>query len=102
LSVSIVVGTELPTNPFLHRYHPDHDNKDAEFLNFRAEAYQVVRSVQLVFSTEDPLGREPPGWGDSIVGGAFSEAITGLHKNAIFTSGNFRLRRVSAVATLNQ
>lgn len=102
LSASIVVGTELPTNPFLHRYHPDHDNKDAEFLNFRAEAYQVVRSVQLVFASEDPLGRDPPGWGDSIVGGTFSEAITGLHKNAIFTSGQFRLRRVSAVATLNQ
>lgn len=102
LSATIVVEPDLPTNPFLHRYHPDHDNLDAQFLNFRLEAYQVVRNVQFSFATEDPLGRTPPGWGDSIVGGSFSESITGLHKNTIFTSGSFRLRRVSAVPTLNQ
>lgn len=102
LTATLVVGSELPTNPFLHRYHPDHDNLDAEFLNFRAEAFQVVRSMQFAFTQEDPLGRNPPGWGDTIVGGLFSESITGLHKNAIFTSGQFRLRRVSAVPMLNQ
>jgi hypothetical protein len=102
LSATVAIGTTLPTNPFLHRYHPDHDNLDAEFLNFRAEAYQVVRSMQFTFTQQDPLGRNPPGWGDSIVGGRFAESITGLHKNAIFTSGQFRLRRVSAVPTLNQ
>jgi hypothetical protein len=102
LSTTIVVEPELPTNPFLHRYHPDHDNLDAQFLNFRLEAYQVVRNIQLSFTVEDPLGRNPPGWGDSVVGGVFSESITGLHKNTIFTSGLFRLRRVSAVPVLNQ
>lgn len=102
LSATLVVAPDLPTNPFLHRYHPDHDNLDAQFLNFRLEAYQVVRNVQLSFTIEDPLGRNPPGWGDSVVGGVFSESITGLHKNTIFTSGLFRLRRVSAVPVLNQ
>jgi hypothetical protein len=102
LSGTIVVEPELPTNPFLHRYHPDHDNLDAQFLNFRLEAYQVVRNVQLSFTVDDPLGRNPPGWGDTVVGGVFSESITGLHKNTIFTSGLFRLRRVSAVPVLNQ
>ncbi|MCG6118527.1 MAG: hypothetical protein MEQ07_10120 [Aquimonas sp.] len=99
---TVVVGSNLPTNPFLHRYHPDHDNLDAQFLNPVAEAYQVVRNLRFEFAAEDPLGRNPPGWGDSIVGGTFSESITGLHKNPIFSAGQFRLRRVSAVPVLNQ
>jgi hypothetical protein len=102
IAVTAVVESDLPTNPFKHRYHPDHDNLDEQFLNPRVEAYQVVRNMQFEFSVQDPLGGNPPGWGDTIVGGVFEESITGLHKNAIFTSGKFRLRRVSAVPTLNQ
>lgn len=102
LSTTLVIEPELPTNPFLHRFHPDHDNRDAQFLNFRLEAYQVVRDMRLIFSETDPRGITPPGWGETVVGGFFEESITGLHKNPIFTSGEFRLRRVSAVPILNQ
>lgn len=102
LSTTLVVDPEMPTNPFQHRFHPDHDNLDAQFLNFEQEAYQVTRDIRLVFTTEDPEGREPPGWGDSLLGGEFEGAISGLHRNTIFTSGTFRLRRVSAVPVLNQ
>lgn len=102
MAVTAVVETDLPTNPFKHRYHPDHDNLDEQFLNPRVEAYQVVRNMQLEFTVQDPEGGNPPGWGESIVGGVFEESISGLHKNAIFTSGKFRLRRVSAVPVLNQ
>ncbi len=102
LTANIVVSPQLPTNPFLHRYHPDHDNLDNNFTNASIEAYQVVRNMRLAFTVEDPRGGDQPSWGDSIVGGVFTESITGLHKNAIFTSGEFRLRRVSAVPALNQ
>ena len=102
ISASVVVASSLPTNPFLHKYHPDHDNLDANFLNPAAEAYEVVRNIRFGFVAEDPSGGAVPGWGDSLVGGTFSESITGLHKNPIFTSGQFRLRRVSAVSVLNQ
>lgn len=102
IEITLVVEPELPTNPFLHRYHPDHDNLDAQFLNFAEEAYQVQRDMRFIFAVEDPLGRDPPGWGDSLVGGVYEGALTGLHKNTIFTSGQFRLRRVSAVPVLNQ
>lgn len=102
ISTTLVIDPEMPTNPFQHRYHPDHDNLDPQFLNFEQEAYQVTRDMRLIFTTEDPLGREPPGWGDSILGGTFEGAISGLHRNTIFTSGVFRLRRVSAVPVLNQ
>ena len=36
------------------------------------------------------------------VGGTFTETITGLHRNPIFASGTFRLRRASTVTVLNQ
>ena len=58
--------------------------------------------MRLIFAVDDPLGATPPGWGETIVGGFFEESITGLHKNAIFTSGQFRLRRISSVPVLNQ
>lgn len=102
ISTTLVIDAELPTNPFLHRFHPDHDNRDAQFLNFRPEAYQIVREMRLIFTEEDPRGATPPGWGETLIGGFFEESITGLHKNTIFTSGEFRFRRISAVPILNQ
>lgn len=102
INTTLVIDSELPTNPFLHRFHPDHDNRDAQFLNFRQEAYQVIREMRLIFAEQDPRGRTPPGWGETTVGGFFEESITGLHKNTIFTSGEFRFRRISAVPVLNQ
>ena len=102
ITTTLVIEPDLPTNPFLHRYHPDHDNRDAQFLNPRIEAYQIVREMRLIFAEEDPTGNTPPGWGETLVGGFFEESITGLHKNTIFTSGEFRFRRISAVPVLNQ
>ena len=102
ISTTLVIDPDLPANPFLHRFHPDHDNKDAQFLNFELESYQIVREMRLTFADTDPRGNNPPGWGETLVGGFFEESITGLHKNTIFTSGEFRLRRISAVPVLNQ
>ncbi len=99
---TIVIPSEFPTNPFLHRYHPDHDDLDAQFLNFKAEAYEVTREVEFDFSETDPKGLNPPDWGDSTVGGTYHETLTGLHRYPIFVSGTFRLQRVSAVSVLNQ
>lgn len=102
ITTTLVIEPDLPTNPFLHRYHPDHDNKDEQFLNFQLEAYQVVREMRLTLAENDPRGVNTPAWGESLVGGFFEESITGLHKNPIFTSGEFRFRRISRVPVLNQ
>ena len=102
ISTTIVMEPQLPTNPFLHRYHPDHDNLDEQFLNYLPEAFQVVRNVQMAFTPDDPSGSNGPGWGDTVIGGTFAESITGLHRNPIFTSGTFHLRRASPVTVLNQ
>ena len=47
---------DAPTNPFVHTYHPDHDNKDAQFsatlLPEGKESYDVTRSIGLAFSAD--------------------------------------------------
>jgi hypothetical protein len=103
LSGSITLDPEFPTNPFRNKYHPDHDNLDEQFLNFREEAFSIVRDMEFDFTTDDPEGKNlKPGWGDSEVGGIFRETISGLHKNDIGVEGVFRLYRVSYTPVLNQ
>ena len=99
---TIVIDPELPTNPFLHRFHPDHDNLDAQYLNFEQEAYEVTRELELFFAEEDPEGFDRPEWGDEELAGTYTEAISGLHRSTIFISGIFRMRRASSVPLLNQ
>lgn len=102
LAVTLDLPSEYPTNPFKHRYHPDHDNLDPLFVNVQVEAFDLTRVIQLRFSPTDPEGTTPPDWGDSLMGGEYLETITGLHKNPIFVSGDFRISRISDVAVLNQ
>ncbi|AKS42486.1 hypothetical protein [Wenzhouxiangella marina] len=102
LTGSIVLDPEFPTNPFLHRYHPDHDNLDPQFLNFREEAFEVTREFEFFFSLNDPEQLNPPEYGDEELAGAYSESISGLHRSTVFVSGTFRMRRVSTVPLLNQ
>ncbi len=104
-NVSILIPSDLPTNPFYHKYHPDHNNKDEQFLNDVQEAFQITRDMQFTFSEHNPKYPEvadPPGWGIQQMGGVFTESVTGLHKNAIFLQGEFRLFRVAATTILNQ
>jgi hypothetical protein len=44
------------TNPFVHTYHPDHDNRDAQFRPLTTpgiESYTVVRSIALTFGAAE-------------------------------------------------
>lgn len=102
LTGSIVLDPEQPTNPFLHRYHPDHDNLDAQFINYQPEAFEVTREMEFVFAGSDPDGAESPEWGNGEMAGTFNEAISGLHRSTIFVSGSFRFRRVLNIDQLNQ
>jgi len=93
-----------PTNPFLHRYHPDHDNLAADFTSFKQEANRIVRDVTLVFDqvpTNSPTN-PPPGWGVTVLGGSYSESISGLAKVPIKVEGYFTLNLATDADTLNQ
>jgi hypothetical protein len=102
---SSVLSYTAATNPFLHTYHPDHDNKDAQFnptpLPEGVESYNVARAITMSY-VADPatLGLSELGWGSTVLGGNYQETVSGLRAQDITVKGVFILRRVSDVATL--
>ena len=104
LACTISLPYNDPTNPFVHPFHPDHDNKDARFepVGEGVESYTVNRSVTFTFTSTPPSGGVVAGWGSSVIGGTYREIITGLHSSSIQLDGTFELRRVSEIGTLSQ
>jgi hypothetical protein len=95
------------TNPFVHKFHPDHDNRDALFQNTLAagvESTNISRSCIFTFTATPPAGSSTSvsSWGSSVIGGTYSENITGIHKEPLNISGTFELRRASEIGTLSQ
>jgi len=94
------------SNPFLHTYHPDHDNLDAQFTTAQArgiESYGVTRQITLSVT--------PPGndfnsltQGSQDLTGNYSELITfqarGSQTRQYNVLGTFSLKRISDIATL--
>ena len=112
LECTIQIPYNDPTNPFLHEYHPDHDNKDARFEDFAlpvgvtattaklsdgVEAPAITRACKFQFASSGGVG-----FGSSLVSGSYSESFTGLHQKTLQVSGTFELQRVSEIATLTQ
>jgi len=103
-TISLAYNDQV-SNPFLHTYHPDHDNLDATFsmeLAQGMESYGLQRQITLTFS--------PPGNDfNSLTGGAtawgyYQESITvqgfaGAQRN-FNVAGTFSLNRLSSIATL--
>lgn len=102
LAVALALDSESATNPFRHKYHPDHNNRDELYTTFVEEAFPVTRSMTFTFSSTDLLERDLPTYGESDLGGAFTETISGLHRNDIVVEGLFALKRASATPSLNQ
>ncbi len=104
LDVDLVVPSDLPTNPLRHRYHPDHDGLDAQYqqeTGLAAHLYEVpeiTRHFGLVFDPPDPNTLLS---GYSAWTGAFTEEVSGLHKNTIYSTGTFTLKRISFVDELD-
>lgn len=90
------------TNPFVHQYHPDHDNRDARFQPLIAgvESYNLTRICTFSFTSSPPNGSTVSGWGTTIYGGTYAETISGLNKVPLTVGGTFTLRRISEIATL--
>jgi hypothetical protein len=97
-----LIGATLPTNPFLHKYHPDHDNLDAQYTGTAQppEVYDVTRAIALEFAPADT--NAPPGYGYNRMSGVYRETISGLHKTDLAVDGSFSLTRVATTGVLNQ
>ena len=103
-SATVILGYQDPTNPFRHKYHPDHNNLDERFENTLPEgfeSYTVTRVLGLEFTSTDPEDLNVTGWGDELLGGIYTEAVIGVHRSAIYARGVFRIQRVSGVGVLN-
>lgn len=111
LTRKIIVPFDDAVNPFVHRFHPDHDNKDAKGAALTAgkESYTIKRTVTFTFTTSPPPGSAvTSGWGSSVIGGTYAEVIDGLHKDStgvgagdgLHVTGTFELRRVSEIGSL--
>lgn len=112
ISAALTNGyNETASNPFMHEYHPDHDNLDATFKTVLAqgsESYTIERTVSL---SVVPPGNDFNSLVDSGVtlNGNYSEviALKGLARagGAVDTrtynvSGTFTLKRISSISTL--
>ncbi len=99
---SVTIPFDDDTNPFVHRYHPDHNNKSprGQPLDPGVESYGITRTLSFQFTTTPPAGVSATGWGSTSIGGIYSEVIKGLHKNDLAVSGTFVLRRASETGTL--
>ena len=104
LTVTLTVDKDADLNPFIHQYHPDHDNLSPRYdetpLVAGTESFTFTRDLTLTFTANDPEGLNLSGWGDTIVGGDYEETLSGVHRNDIHTKGFFRLQHISPVATL--
>ncbi len=103
--VNLAFG-DYASNPFLHGFHPDHDNLNATFDATEprgVESYDSERKLTLTFT--------PPGndfaslvSGGNQMTGQYSEEITlkgrGNESRRIDTAGSFVLKRISDIGTL--
>ncbi len=105
LEHTVTIPFDDPTNPFVHAYHPDHDNRDARLAPLAAgvESHTITRRITFTFTAAPPDGSTVTGWGVTIYGGTYAETIEGLNKVPLTVGGAFTLRRISEIAdiTLN-
>ena len=98
---TVVVRFDDPVNPFLHRYHPRHDNKDWNFRPYTnaVETRTIQRDITLEFS---PATNAPanPFWGVDVFSGTYRETLSGLRAQPLRVQGGFTLQRISRINTL--
>jgi hypothetical protein len=106
-TVNLAYDDQL-ANPFLHTYHPDHDNMDALFstpLPQGVESYGVRRQITLNF-TAPASDFDSLTAGTQTLSGNYAEAVTFLAKGSdtkqFQSLGSFTLKRISNIATLTQ
>ena len=91
-------------NPFLHVYHPDHDNLDARFLNQLPEgreSFDIKRSITLGIDPITPAD-EPTSWGTTTITGSYAELIESPYKSPIRVRGAFGLYKVSDIPVVTR
>ncbi|MBK1875701.1 hypothetical protein [Pelagicoccus mobilis] len=107
VEVEVTLGADdHRSNPFLHSYHPDHDNRNATFsssLGQGIESYGVTRTLHLEFDPpSDDFDSLTSGGVD--IGGVYLEEIelagSGTNNESYEVKGSFSLTRLNDLGTL--
>ncbi len=113
LSATFTQAYDDKTNPFVHAFHPQHDN--LAFNNKKPskkasgdegvgeyESWGVTRTVTLKFLADDPSDAAGDNWNRTVTGGEYTERVQGLIGlgKPIITRGIFRLSKVNDTAEL--
>lgn len=87
----IELPADFATNPFRHKYHPDH-----------REGYAITREFTMQFDGDpgDSLS-EAPGYGVHRLAGTYRETLFGLHRIPLKIEGRLTVERISSVGLLN-
>lgn len=88
------VPASLATNPFRHKFHPQHKNP----TDLRGVPYDLTREIEISLITS---GKLSPSDGRDRFKGVYRETLRGLHKSALVTEGEISIERVSLVNKLN-
>lgn len=101
LTGTLTVAFDAPTNPFLHRYHPMHDNKNWDFEAYTnaVETRTIVRDLTLSFDAITNTSTNPY-YGVDRLGGVYQETLAGLRADPILVRGAFSLQRISRINQL--
>lgn len=114
-NVVVLNYNDHAANPFLHTYHPDHDNLNALFsgvLPIGVESFGVKREIILTF-TEPPVEYNSLTSGSTRVEGAYEENISFIGRayvlgqtttnetRTVSTRGTFNLNRISTIPHLS-
>jgi hypothetical protein len=94
------------SNPFLHTFHPDHDNLDARFSRVQvqgAESYTLERAITLAVTSPGTNFTSLTTSRDTLTG-TYNETITvrgkGSSSRQFTLQGDFSLRRISNIPLL--
>jgi hypothetical protein len=113
LVTTVYVGhDDHASNPFLHTYHPDHDNLDPRFeskLPQGVESYRIDREIKILLNGSQ-AGFTGLAMGGSVLSGEYEEIITLSGKEKTSGNGNetrqygmkgsINFRRITPLATL--
>jgi len=92
------------SNPFLHTYHPDHDNLDSTFRYQQpigVESYQIDRQITLQVAPSANDFNSLTHFGQTFSGFYYETiTLTGAGARTFNAAGWFSLNRLSPIATL--
>ncbi len=109
LDVSVKINyNDHSSNPFLHTYHPDHDNLNPRFENELLkgfESFGIIRDIRLDFNSA-PSDFDSLTKIQKTLTGGYNEIITieakGAEKKHYFTRGVFELNKISIHSALGK